>query len=224
MNTPDTDRIHHRPDVAAARNKLRQADFFQQYLHWQSREIAKTMWRASGGDDHFALEAFFSACLGAAQSCFYILEETGAKEVIRKWKNATLDQDGRTRFNAMMDLRGRDVHFGELPAEALPKMIEMDHGEHLHSQPYNPLLFGPRPMTEHTNPDGTTVRAYGLRGSIGLYVEICSQRIEATTACTKLLAQLQSLVQEVEAAEARMTTATGELQEPVPPLRSDSGS
>jgi hypothetical protein len=109
----------------------------------------------------------------------------------------------------MLNLRDRDVHYGELSAEALPKMIEIDdRGDHwnLHSLHHNAALFGPTPMTEHENPDGTTVRGvYGLQGTVGLYVEIDGCRLEATTACISFIAQLQSLLRATELAEAAKT-------------------
>jgi len=101
----------------------------------------------------------------------------------------------------MLSLRDRDVHCGETDAEALPKMMEVDMNEIVYFQ-HNAALFGPQPMAEHKNPDGMIVRAPALQGTVGLYVEICGSRIEATTACSGFIAQLRSLFQSVEAAEA----------------------
>jgi hypothetical protein len=61
-------------------------------------------------------------------------------------------------------------------------------------------------MSEHTNPDGTVVRAYGgLQGSVGLYVEFSGQRIEAVAACADFIAKVRSLVQAARAAEPVLT-------------------
>ena len=63
----------------------------------------------------------------------------------------------------MAKLRDSDVHYGETDAEALPTMVEAEVNEGF-TQRSNAALFGPRPMTEHKNPDGTTVRSvYGLQ-------------------------------------------------------------
>jgi len=64
----------------------------------------------------------------------------------------------------------------------------------------NATLFGPQPMTEHQNPDGVTVRAPVLQGTVGLYVEIGGSRIEATTACVGFIGQMRSLLQAAAAA------------------------
>jgi hypothetical protein len=205
-------------DFAGADKKLRQAEFFRNHLRHQSKEIARSMNRGGDADYKFALEAYCSASLNAAQSCFYILNETGGpafKQIESNWRNKTLDQPARARFHALMNLRGRDVHFGDLPGEALPKMIEMqedgDHSAHYS----NPAIFGPRVMTQHTNPDGAIVRAHGgLRGSVGLYVELCGERLEALTACTNFVDQLRSLVQALRVAE--LPDAGGEPDSPTP--------
>lgn len=207
-------------DFAGADKKLRQAEFFRDHLRHHSTEIARDIHR--GGNEHFkfVLEAYCSASLNAAQSCFYILNKTGGpafKKLESNWRNNTLDQPTRTRFNAMMNFRGRDVHFGELPGEALPKMIEMRDDWSHSNQYYNPAIFGPRVMTEHTNPDGEIVRAYGgLRGSVGLYFELCGERVEALNACTNFIAKLKSLVELLRAAELPDTSQVVNQHQPEP--------
>jgi hypothetical protein len=58
----------------------------------------------------------------------------------------------------MMNLRDSDVHYGETDAESLPTMVEAEINEGF-AQNFNAAFFGPRPVTEHKNPDGTTVRS-----------------------------------------------------------------
>jgi hypothetical protein len=58
-----------------------------------------------------------------------------------------------------------------------------------------------RPITEHSNPDGSKVSSYdGLQGSMSLYVEIAGQTWEASKACKRFIAQLTSLIDAVGAA------------------------
>jgi hypothetical protein len=192
-------------DFEGADKKLRQAAFFRDHLEYHSTQIARDMIRGGDADHQFALEAFCSASLGAAQSCFYVLHKTGGqtfKTIEARWRNNTLDQAARTRFNAMTTFRDNDVHYGELPVEALPKMIEMRDDSNHSAYYYNPSIHGPRVPTVHINPDGHAVSSYsGLRGTIGLYVELCGERVEALTACANFIDQLQSLIQALRAAD-----------------------
>jgi hypothetical protein len=191
-------------DLAAARNKLRQAELLCSHLRALPKELAADLRRAGGSRDHrLELETFFSACIGAARSSFFIAWKKGGqqfKDVFSHWKCHTLDQESRARFNTMLHLRDRDVHFGELPAEVLPKMMEAeDNGSVYHA--YNAAFFGARPMTEHTNPDGATVRATSLQGTVGLYIDVNGSRVEAITACVAFISQLRSLLQTADAAQ-----------------------
>jgi hypothetical protein len=135
-------------DFDRADEKLRQAELLCDHLRWQSAKIARDMRRAAGRerDYQFVLETFFSASLNAVQSAFFVLDETGGpafKQIYSEWRGQLLDQSGRTRFNALMNLRGRDVHFGVLPSEALAKMIPMeDHGA-LYGNEHNAAILGP---------------------------------------------------------------------------------
>jgi hypothetical protein len=112
-------------NLAAAHNKLRQAELLCSYLQQLPNEIAQDMRKARSdtGGHRLKLETFFSAAMGAANSSFYILAKTGGppfKLVLADWKMNALDQDGRTQFNRMLNLRGTDVHFGEIPAVVSP--------------------------------------------------------------------------------------------------------
>jgi hypothetical protein len=194
-------------NLAAAHNKLRQAELLCSYLQQLPNEIAQDMRKARSDtvSHRLKLETFFSAAMGAANSSFYIQAKTGGppfKLVLADWKMNALDQDGRTQFNRMLNLRGTDVHFGEIPAVVLPKMVPMAGNYDPYQQShYNAVLFGPRPVTEHVNPDGTTVRAYaGLQGSAGLYIEVGGARLEAITVCVWFIHQLRSLVRAADAA------------------------
>jgi len=63
---------------------------------------------------------------------------------------------------------------------------------------YNAALFGPRPVIEQTNPDGTTVSGSTLRGTVGLYIEKDGRSIEAVTVCQEFISQLRSLLDAVK--------------------------
>jgi len=192
-------------DFAGADKKLRQAVFFLDHLQHHSTQIAKDLIRGGNADHQFALEAFCSASLGAARSCFYVLCKTGGqsfKTIEARWRTNALGQEARTRFHAMTTFRDNDVHFGELPVEALPKMIEMRDDSNHSAYYYNPSIHGPRISTKHENPDGTVVSAYGgLRGTLGAHIEVCGVRVEAITACNNLIDQLRSLVQALRVTE-----------------------
>jgi hypothetical protein len=179
-------------------------------LHSLSEDIARDMRRRAGGDYRLPLETYFSACLNAARSCFFTLARTGGaqfKNISSQWRTNALDQKARSQFNSMCNLRDRDVHFGEIDAATLPKMVEATNSSYLH-QHYNAALFGPQPMAEHTNPDGATVRATALQGTFGLYVEIDGHLTEATIACAAFIAQLRSLLAAAEAANVSNTAAS----------------
>jgi hypothetical protein len=190
-------------DIAGAERKLRQAEFFLNHLQSESREIAIQL-RRGLGDDHEPMTFYFSACLSAAQSAFYILDKTGKpafKAIEHRWRMGLGDDATRAGFNAMVGLRDDDVHLGKLDADALPKLIEADPSEWSMYDSYNTALFGPRAVAEHVNPDGKTVRsAQGLQGSVGLYLEHGGTRTEATTACRAFIDQLRSLVHAVKRA------------------------
>ena len=199
-------------NLAAANNKLLQAEILCAQLRSLPTDIARDMRRRVGGDYRLALETYFSACLNAARSCYFVLARTGGqefKDVSSLWRNNSLDQQARTRFNSMVKLRDRDVHYGEMVAEVLPKMMEVENDGSLYSF-HNSALFGPQAMAEHENPDGTTVRAPALQGTAGLYIEIGGSKIEATTACADFIGQLRSLLQAAEAAEAAKSTAASD--------------
>ena len=95
----------------------------------------------------------------------------------------------------MVGLRDKDVHFAVTRAKPLPKFVAEDlrdkHGFYTRS-----VLFRPETLTEAENVDGTKVSGYfGLRGTVGLYIEQEGRKIEATTAAREFIEQLRSLVE-----------------------------
>jgi len=193
-------------DIAGAEKKLRQAEFFLWHLEHEPKEIAKQLGNLRGGGDPETLEFWFSACLSAAQSAFYVLDKTGGqdfKRIERDWRMGLATDSERFCFNWSVGLRDDDVHYGTTAAEPLPKYIEDDSWKHSPHSYYsrNPLLFGPQQDVEMENPDGTKVSASILRGTVGLYLDQGGVRIEATTACRRFIDQLRSLLDAVKAAD-----------------------
>jgi len=132
-------------NIAAANSKLLQAELLCAHLRALPGEIAIAMRRRAEGDYRLPLEAFFSASLNAARSCFFVLARTGGpqfKHVSSQWRSTALDEQGRARFNSMLALRDRDVHFGEMDAETLPKMMELDMSRTGSYVQHNAALLG----------------------------------------------------------------------------------
>jgi hypothetical protein len=117
-----------------------------------------------------------------------------------------LDQRGREQFNRMMELRDDDVHHGLSSGKTLATMIPVERssgdGARMYQRrPIYAVLGISRPVTEHTNPDGSTVSSYdGLQGSKCLYVDIAGGTCEASNACERFIAQLNQLIDSVAAA------------------------
>jgi len=190
-------------DIAGAEKKLRQAQFFLDWLEYAPKDAAYQHPR--GEREH--LEFYFSACLSAAKSVYYVLDETGGekfKETQRQWR-AALNDDERLRFGRMMGLRDDDVHLATTGAQPLQKYISDD--SHSRSSPYygstgfHVPMFGSPAVIEEENPDGVKVRGSVLRGTIGLYIDHLhqGQRVEAATACREFISQLRSLVEVMKA-------------------------
>jgi hypothetical protein len=208
-------------DITGAEKKLRQARFFLGYLEAAS---AVPLRRPGQEKETEPLEFHFSACLSAAQSVHYVLEEGGAtfQSAKRKWLDGLKAED-RASFKQMIGLRGEDVHFAVTGAEPLPKYVSEDRARDWSGSPYyqraahNAALFGEAPMIEEKNPDGKTVTGSVLSAAIGLYVEQQGRRVEATDACGLFIEQLASLVETIKALPAKGTEAgAGErnLEEP----------
>ena len=105
-----------------------------------------------------------------------------------------------------MGLRDKDVHQGKSDGKTLAKAIPIersfeDDSWMYQQQPNYAALGISRPVTEHKNPDGSTVSSYdGSQGSMSLYIEIAGETCEASNACEKFIAQLSQLIDAVGAA------------------------
>lgn len=193
------------PDFAGAEKKIRQAEFFLAWLEGAPEEIAR---QRSHGDPERPepLEFWFSACLSASQSVYYVLYETGGtkfKKIQQDWRNSLKNPAG-PRFGRMIGLRDNDVHFAKTGTEPLQKYIKDDNrgtGFPYH-QPLvrNAALYGHDEVLEMENPDGTKVGGSILRGTVGLYLDRDGGQVEATTACREFIEQLRSLVDATRAA------------------------
>jgi hypothetical protein len=196
-------------DIARAEKKLRQAEFFLGWLEHTSREeMVKHLANPRSGNPE-QLEYLFSACLSAAQSVYYIIEKTGGanfKQMQKEWRRRIPDGD---QFGRMIGLRGDDVHLGETGAEPLPKYVKEEpwnrsaFGTYYNS--YNAALFGPEPVFEHVNPDGTKVVGSVMRGSLGLYLDWGGQRVDASTVCRKFIRLLRALLEATKTAFGTVT-------------------
>jgi hypothetical protein len=185
-------------DIAGAEKKLRQAEFFLAQLEHAVKDY-QAHWRGEANSEH--LEFYFSACLTAAQSIYYILDKTGGakfKKTQHDWRMGLKSDAERHGFNAMVGLRDSDVHFGKTGAKPLQKYIAEDRFRNrtTHFMRNNALLGGGEvPEVEEVNPDGTKVRGASLLGTVGLYLDRDGRRIEASTVCRELVDQLRSLLE-----------------------------
>lgn len=206
MNSPQSGE---RSAIERARYKLLQAEIALSYLRQMPEEIAKDLRRARPiSDPDPRLDTFFFSCLGLAKSAFYIIDQDQRgrpKGAIHSWRMNVLDERGRRQFNRMMELRDTDVHQGRTEGKALPTFIPIDRGFDddwgMYQQRPNYAVLGiTRPMTTHTNPDGSTVSSYdGLHGSLALYVDVAGETCEASKACERFIAQLRQLIDTVSA-------------------------
>ncbi len=181
-------------DIAGAEKKLRQASFFLGYLECAPREMRRD---PNDPGTREQLEFYFSACLSAAQSVYYVLDKTGGatfKAVERRWRG-DLPGPERSRFGRMIGLRDNDVHLASTGAEPLHKLIPED--------PSRYVYFDPTVDVEVENPDGTKVHGSVLRGTVGLSIEQQGRRVEAAEACREFIRQLGSLLDEVKAGSAK---------------------
>ncbi len=124
------------------------------------------------GNGRQEVESYYSACLTAVQSAYYILScLKNFKKIEEGWRK-TLAGSEIIRFKNMKTRRDDDVHFGESDATAHQKFVNEDR---LHSRsrivmPVTPM-FGSEITMEHENPDGTRVRDSVLRVAVGIYIE-----------------------------------------------------
>ena len=207
MTTPSPG---HPDAIARARYKLRQTELALAYLRQVPSEIAADLRQARTiSHPDLRLDTFFFSCLSLAKSAYYIIKDDQGgryRNAIHSWRMNVLDQDGRTQFNKMTKLRDIDVHQGRSDGSTLVAMIPIERSSgndvwRYQPQPNYAALGISRPVTEHKNPDGSTVSSYeGLQGTMCLYVEIAGETCEASSACERFMAQLSSLIDAVEAA------------------------
>ena len=204
MTTPSHSQLD---ALERARYKLCQADIALRCLRHVPTEIAADLRRARTiSHPDLRLDTFFFSCLGLAKSAYNIINDDRYRDAIYSWRMNALDHKGRTQFNRMMNLRDIDVHQGRFDGKTLATMIPMERssdndGWMYQQQPNYAALGISRPVTEHENPDGSTVSSYdGLQGTMCLYAEIAGETCEASSACERFIAQLSSLIDAVEAA------------------------
>jgi hypothetical protein len=117
-----------------------------------------------------------------------------------------------------MRVRDIDVHQGRSDGKTLGAMIPIERDPDDDSWMYqsrpNYAAFGiQRPLTEHTNPDGSTASSYdGLQGSACLYLEVAGETCGASNACERFIGQLRQLVDAVEAANVPPLTTLQRLR------------
>lgn len=183
-------------DIAGAQKKLRQAEFFLGWLEHASQDVANRYASPNHVNDLEQLDYYFSACLTATQSVFYILDKTGEapfRAIHKQWRKNLPNDAERAKYNRMIAFRDVDVHFGDTRAIPLQKWVE-DRTSGYIWQHHNAPLYGPAPVVEETNPDGETVRGRILRGTVGLYLEIDGEYVDAITACRYFIQQNRSLL------------------------------
>ena len=168
-------------DIARARKKLRQAEFFLSHAHQEtSAPHTRTDWAEF-------VEFYTSACLTAAKSAYYVFDQKGSPRrrsfqgIQRSWRTGLPGTSGRF-FGSMMGLRDDDVHAGAPIGTPQSKYVPMSwrafDARHMALQ-----VFGPRADIEAQNPDGTTVRGAALTETIGFYTEHQGRQIDALSAC-----------------------------------------
>jgi hypothetical protein len=182
-------------DLVRPRKKLRQAEFFLSHLHHAAEDMALQMRRAREPDSE-PLEFWFSACLSAAQSVYYVLEETGGtrfKQIQAAWR-ITLGARAGNEFGWIIGVRGDDVHLATVPGSVMPKVVPAPASE----QQWigrNPALYGPEELTPHKNPDGSLVASSAVVGSLGLYIDTpAGERVDAETLCRRFIDHLTALL------------------------------
>ncbi len=146
--------------------------------------------------DSEPLEFWFSACLSAAQSVYYVLEETGGtrfKQIQAAWR-ITLGARPGNEFGWIIGVRGDDVHLATVPGSVMPKLVPAPVRE----QQWiwgNQALYGQAELTPHKNPDGSFVASSAAVGSLGLYIDTpAGERVDAETLCRRFIDHLAALL------------------------------
>ena len=182
-------------DLARAQKKLRQAEFFLAHLHHAAEDMTQQLRQAREPNPE-PLEFWFSACLSAAQSVYYVLEATGGanfKEVQAVWRG-TLGGRAGNEFGWIIGVRGDDVHLATVPGNVMPKMVPAPTSEQ-QWQWGNDDSFGQLAPTPHKNPDGGLVSSSVAVSSLGLYIDTpVGERVDAETLCRGFIDHLASLL------------------------------
>jgi len=165
-----------------AEKKLRQAEFFTDSLAGQPEEIAGF---------------YFSACLSAVRSAFYILQDQDEPAFQRDqqtWRNKQSKPE-LAFFKHMRERRDDDVHRGVVDATMLPKSVDATRELPARFR----YLFNTEGDTqvEGKNPDESTVHASALRTEPTLYIEYDGGRLEAAKACKTFSDLMRDLVAHV---------------------------
>ena len=144
------------------------------------------------------LEFWFSACLSAAQSVYYVLEATGGidfRQLQTAWRGS-LGSGAGNEFGWIIGVRGDDVHLAIVPGNVLPKMLPAPALEQ-QLQWGNDVLYGQTGLTAHKNPDGKVVESSATVGSLGLYIDTpAGERVDAETLCRRFIDHLASLLEQ----------------------------
>ena len=182
-------------DIDRAEKKLRQANFFLAHLCHAAVEMSLQMRKASQPNTE-VLEYWVSACLSAAQSVYYVLEETGGDgfdRVQKAWRHE-LGKTVGDGFGWIIGLRGKDVHFATMSGNVMLKMVPAPMSE----QSWyfgNDALNGPFEFPSHRNPDGSVVNSAVTMGSFGLYIDTPAQeRLDAEVLCRRFIEHLRALL------------------------------
>jgi hypothetical protein len=168
--------------LSRAEKKLRQAEFFCGPFVTRHGEVDEVP------------EYYFSACLSAVRSAFYILldqDHAAFQRDQQMWRKTRSTAD-LALFKHMRTRRDDDVHRGTVDAMALQKFVDARP----RSGPWL-YIFNSEVEVEVENPDGTKVRAPVVTGVTALYIDYAGQRLEASTACRQFVELMRDLVDHV---------------------------
>jgi hypothetical protein len=183
-------------DITRAKKKLRQTEFFLAHLHRAAEDMTLQLRRISQPNPE-PLEFWFSACLSAAQSVYYVLEATGGtefKRIQKAWRGG-LGGPAKHEFGWIIGVRGADVHFATVPGNVMPKMVPAPTSWEQHWQSGDDALNALPQLLQHRNPDGKVVESLGTVGSLGLYIDTpAGERVDAETLCRRFVDHLHSLL------------------------------
>lgn len=146
------------------------------------------------------LEFWFSACLSAAQSAYYVLDKAGGlsfKHMQKSWRDG-LGKQAADEFGWMIGVRDADVHLAQVPGEVLPKVVPASPSE-VQLVGGNDALYGPFELPSHVNRDNKIVRSAVTMGSLGLYIDTPTGPEDAEDLCHLFVDHVHSLLAAVTA-------------------------